>query len=114
MKKIVLIGIVAAIALIVGLSGCAMEKTYSYDTGLGFCMEIVTNDSDVQSAAEQSSWKEGVCPSANQLGVCSYTDSTSFSTSVTVNSVYYEGTYYSDAAAAEQACNLISGTWTAQ
>ncbi len=114
MKKILVIGIIAAVALIIGLSGCALGKTYFVDTGIGFCMEIVTNDSDIQAAAEQSGWEEGVCPSANQLGVCSYTDSTTFGTTVTVNAVYYEGTWFSDAALAEQACDADSGAWTAK
>lgn len=111
MKKFLLIGIVVAVALIIGLSGCAAQKVYSLQ-GQGYCYEVATNDLELQNALLDAGYGVGACSLTDQLGKCTF-DITYETQTATVSAVYYEGTYFTDAATASTACSLVGGTWTA-
>jgi hypothetical protein len=114
MKKLFVIAAIALVAIVVALSGCAQGKTYAYDisSDFGYCMEVTTNNADVQESLIQSDFQEGTCPSDSVIGKCTYT-STYGTETATVNQYYYSGSIIDEAYAKSQ-CDSYNGTWEAQ
>lgn len=74
MKRILGLLVVSAFVLIV--AGCAFDKTYYYQFGgaaSGFCEEVVTNNSTIESDLSLIGYSLGTCASAGfSGGYCSY------------------------------------------
>jgi hypothetical protein len=109
MKKLLVIGVIAVVAIVVALSGCAGEKVYSYTDSNGICGEVITNDSDVQNFITDTGYTEGSCD-VDSVGTCTYSWNT--------GSFVFEVKYYypSDftASQAESSCDTLGGTWAAE
>lgn len=113
MKRLLFVGAIIVVASIIGLSGCALEKSYKldYSSSYGFCQEVITNDVDVQDELAAAGYEEGACPSSNKLGTCSISDS-SGGTSYTINQIYYDGSIWSSTTTAEDSCDTYGGNWS--
>jgi len=72
MKRVLLV--LLAFSAVLLITSCSTSKTYYSSYGTSFCMEVTTNDSQVQSDLADASWTEGTCTSAGFTGSsCSYT-----------------------------------------
>ncbi len=115
MKKLLVIGVIAVVAIVVALSGCAGGKTYAYDMSdeVGYCQEVTTNDKDAQDALVSFGYTEGTaCPSGDMLGTCTYSSRVG-TQSVTIIEYYYSGSYF-DTTTAQSSCEDYDGNWEAQ
>lgn len=112
------------VAFALALAGCGGDDTFSCKTtALHFCYQFTASglsSSDEtslkNSCTAMGTWANGACASGSVLGSCTLPSGvTEFTGSANVKDVkvfYYQGEGF-DAATAEMACQVMSGTWHA-
>lgn len=109
--KTVLMTLLTMSFILMTFIGCdlfATEKTYSI-TSAGICIEITTDDKDLQNAAEDGGYKEEPCSSTDLLGYCkemSEFEGDSF------DAYFYSPEYTAETAALF--CGITASTWVAK
>jgi len=111
MKRAVLI--VLAVAVVLLVAGCAMDKSYYYiagSTSTGMCEQVTTNDSSIENQLTVAGYGVGTCAAHGFSG--SHYCTTSYGSGTTGYDIsIYWGTSYSTPADIQTACNLMGWTY---
>jgi hypothetical protein len=111
MKRKVLI--VLAVAAVLLVAGCAFDKSYhvlSGDSSTGMCMQVTSNNSDIQNALTLAGYQDGTC-AANGFSGAHYCTYSAGSGTTSYDISIYWGTSYATAAAVETACTQMGWTY---